>query len=70
MTTRGFTNPRLAALVDTAKRAGWRVEMGAKHYKCYPPDGSKPLIVSTTSKDLYHKYANTRADFRRAGLDV
>ena len=57
-------------LVEAAWEAEWWCERSGKNYiKCYPPDGGRMVVVKATpsgSKTL----ANTRAQFRRRGLDV
>lgn len=36
------------SVVDEARRQGWRVVHGGKHWKLYAPDGSTIETISTT----------------------
>lgn len=64
-----MSNPELRKYTKAARKAGWRVEQRNGHIKCYSPDGKTLIVMPTTSKSL-RGYMNTRASFRRAGLEV
>lgn len=66
----GFRSKRHRDAFLKAVAAGWRWRQGGNHIVLYPPDGSRPLILSTTDADSERNYKNNRAGFRRAGLDV
>lgn len=68
----GIRNRRIARLVEYAVDRGWRTTLdGRGHVRVVGPDG-RFFAVSTTSNDsgFGHNYENTRAEARRAGLDV
>jgi len=68
MAVRGIRSGLMRDLVDIAVAAGWRTEEGGKHLKVFPPDGP-PIVISKTQAGRRSEL-NTRAMFRRAGLDV
>ena len=57
------------SIIEAAAQQGWRMRRGTKHTLFYPPDGGRPIAVSGT-KVGRRAALNTRATFRRAGLDV
>ncbi len=60
----------LNGLVKAAWAAGWWCEVGKRsHAKCYSPDRKMMVMVASTPSD-HRTFMNTRAKFRRAGLDV
>lgn len=69
---RGIRDSRIADLVDLAEQRGWTVRLGGNgHLLVYPPDGGKPVSVSMTLNSKEPRaWLNTRAAFRRGGLDV
>lgn len=56
--------------ISQAKREGWRVEQGKKHFRLYPPDKAIAPITVPSSIGRGRALLNLRADFRRAGLEV
>jgi len=57
-------------MVKAAWDAGWWCVRSGKNYvKCYPPDGSRMIVVKATPSD-WRTARNTRAQFRRAGLTL
>ncbi len=64
------THNGLDRLIAAAWDAGYSCERGRKNYvKCYPPDGKPMVVVAATPSD-HRTYRNTRAEFRRRGLNV
>ena len=57
------------AIWKAIQKAGWRWRQGKRHIVVYPPGGGRPLILSATAQDG-PATRNTRAQFKRAGLDV
>lgn len=64
-----FRSEKLAALFVAVDKAGWRWRKGSSHIVCYPPDGSRPLILSLTAYDGIAT-RSTEAQFRRSGLKI
>lgn len=54
-----------------AIRQGWRIErrVGRGHDKWWPPDAPTPVSIAS-SPGRGRSMANTRAQLRRAGLDI
>lgn len=69
-----LTHKDLRAMVETAWAAGWWCEAtGSGHYKCFsiPDPGSRGRIVNVPSTPSDRRtIPNTRAEFRRAGLEL
>lgn len=58
------------ALVKAAWEAGWWCERrGSSYIRCYPPDGTEWVTVKQTPSGS-RTLENTKAQFRRRGLDV
>jgi hypothetical protein len=55
------------AVVAEARRQGWRVEHGGRHWKLYAPDGVTIEIVATTPRRASGVEASIRR-MRRAGF--
>lgn len=57
-------------LVKAAWNAGWWCEKrGSNYIHCYPPDDGEVVIVKSTPSGS-RTLENTKARFRRSGLDV
>ena len=58
--------------IAAARQAGWRVEtLRGEHTKLYPPDGSRPVILSKgTGSTSGRAMANIKADLKRKGLEL
>ena len=65
----GQVAKEMRVLVQAAWDAGWWCHKGSKHVICLHPDGHQRVRVATTPGD-HRTFANTRAEFRRAGLKV
>jgi hypothetical protein len=57
-------------LVDAARLAGWREKQTRAGLTFYPPDGRPPITIHKSQPSDKRALKNTRADFRRSGLDV
>ena len=67
---RGIRNDKLRKLFDTAVKQGWTAEVdGAGHVKLTDPRTLERFQISTTAGG-HRSYLNTRAQAKRAGLDV
>lgn len=65
----GFRSPTLRRIFQEVVRQGWTFRWGGDHVVVYPPDGSRPLILSTTAYDgPVMKRMVSR--FRKAGLKL
>ena len=50
---------------------GWRVEKCADGYKCYPPNGTRPIPIHTSKGFMSERgKANTIAQLRRGNRPV
>lgn len=58
-----------AQLVKKAKKQGWTVQYKGKHPRLVSPDGSYFVVMPLTASD-HRSFLNTRAELRRAGLEV
>jgi hypothetical protein len=56
--------------IGQARKAGWRVESGGKHWRPYPPEKDQPPLTLPMSPGEGRALRNGRADLRRAGLEV
>jgi hypothetical protein len=56
--------------LDQAEKEGWRVKLGGKHYRMYPPDKDVPSVTIPASPGRGRAMANIRAQLRRCGLEV
>lgn len=63
-----ISDPETRKLVDTATRAGWTASNGGSHLRLESPQG-RVVVVSKTPSD-HRAVNNTRAELRRAGLEV
>ena len=64
-----FNSEAIAALfTEVREDPAWRWRIGGSHIVCYPPDGSRPLILSTTAYDG-PATRTTIGQFRRHGLE-
>jgi hypothetical protein len=58
-------------LVDQARfTPGWRVEHGGSHWKIYPADKTKPMVVAPVSPSDMRSLQNMKSQLRRAGLEI
>lgn len=69
----GVRNDRMRRLIAAAVRQGctWALD-GRGHVRVTNPETGRWFVVSTTSAGsaIGHTYENTRAQARRAGVDV
>jgi predicted RNA binding protein YcfA (HicA-like mRNA interferase family) len=57
--------------IEVAAARGWRVvRTNAGHLKFYAPDGETIVLVATKPGKSPKAMKNSRAELRRAGLDV
>ncbi len=69
--TSGIRNDRLRRLYKAALKQGWRAEVDGRGHVVMRKGGKRFSISTTTSGgSMGHHYENTRAQARRAGLDV
>lgn len=66
----GFRSEGHRALVRDALAAGLRVRDTGQHVVIYPPDGSKPVVVSRTAYDGKHGTVSARSALRRGGAPM
>lgn len=59
----------LKAWIQAAEAAGWRIEH-KKHYKFYPADPSKQLVIVSATPSDRRTRLNERALLRKSGLAV
>lgn len=56
-------------LMDACREQGWELEQTTKgHYKAYPPDKTKGLVVFSISRANHRSYKNALAQLVGAGL--
>lgn len=69
--TSGIRNDRLRRLYKAALKQGWVAEVDGKGHVVLRKNGERFTISTTSSgNSMGHHYENTRAQARRAGLDV
>lgn len=68
MSARGWRSPRLRDVFLAAVAADWRWRE-SRHVVLYPPDGSRPFVLSKTAYDG-PGLDSVLATARRLGLDV
>lgn len=62
-----FNSPILLSILRLCDEQGWRWRVGSRHVVLYPPDGSRPLILSMTAYDGPINKQMVRR-FQRAGM--
>lgn len=66
----GIRNRELRPLIAAAIEQGWDVAQTKRgHVRFRPPGGGRPVFASKTPSE-YRSAMNTRAELRRAGLEV
>lgn len=64
-----MSNRTTKALLQAAKKQGWRVRLtNGGHYVLLSPAGARVIIANTPSDS--HAYLNARARLRREGLKI
>lgn len=64
-------NDRTRLLIETCIAQGWTVTGGGSHhYKCIPPDKSKPMVVLAASVSDSKAWLRARSFLRRSGLKI
>ena len=57
-------------LVRKLRKQGWTVDGSGRHYKAYPPDKSKPMVVFAKTPSDQRAFANTKSALRRSGAVI
>jgi hypothetical protein len=69
MSRDGIPKPIVRRVLKAARKAGWRIELGGKHYRCYPADPNLPVMILSTSPSSGSESA-IRDDCRKRGLAI
>jgi hypothetical protein len=64
-----FKDKEMDWLVEACWGQGWWCERGTKFIEAFTPDGKSMIPIPGTSSD-FRSFTNTRAQLRRAGLDI
>jgi hypothetical protein len=62
-------NKEVQDLIRKLQEQGWRIEEG-KHYKAFPPDTTKPMVVIPKTPSDHRSLKNTIAQLRRSGAII
>lgn len=58
-------------LVKDLERAGWRIEIGrSSHYKCWPPDKTKRMVVISLTPSDRRALQAIKHDLRHSGANI
>lgn len=64
-----MASKELKDLLKALRAAGWRVE-DSRHFRCFPPDVTKPIVVIAKTPSDRRTWQNMLALLRRSGFDT
>jgi predicted RNA binding protein YcfA (HicA-like mRNA interferase family) len=60
---------RIKTIIKALESQGWRVELGGRHYKCFPPDKTLPMVVIAATPSDHRAWKNILGFLRRSGFN-
>lgn len=60
---------KIKTLLKALELQGWRVVFGGGHYRCFPPDKTKPMVVIASTPSDHRAWKNILGFLRRSGFN-
>ena len=60
---------KIKTILKALQQQGWVVKFGGSHYKCYPPDKTKAMVVIASTPSDHRAWKNILGFLRRSGFN-